>query len=147
MTQNHRPRIESIPRNCSGCRLCELVCSSQHTPGVTNPKKSRIRLEVEHRENRNVPRVCTQCPEHPCLDSCPAEAVHLHPVLKVPVVSSADCTGCRACIDACPYGFMFFDEDEGVALKCDLCAGDPECVKNCPVGALSFRRAEEEVKG
>jgi Fe-S-cluster-containing hydrogenase component 2 len=51
-------------------------------------------------------------------------------------VGKEACTGCRACVEACPYGVMFFDEDENFALKCDLCGGDPECVKNCAMGAI-----------
>ena len=137
MPQNHRPYIQSIPRNCSGCRLCELVCSSKHNPGLTNSKKARIRVEIEHRENKNQPRVCIQCPEHPCLDSCPAGAIRLHSTLEIPVIHPDGCTGCRACLQACPYGYIFFDEGANVALKCDLCEGNPECVKNCPQQAIS----------
>ncbi len=138
MNQSQGPHIKTVPRNCSGCRLCELVCSEKHHAGLTHPRKSRVRVEIEHRENKNVPRVCTQCAEHPCLDSCPAEAIGLSPSLKIPVVDAEACTGCRSCVDACPYGLMYFDEEANLALKCDLCGGDPECVKNCLEGAISF---------
>jgi anaerobic carbon-monoxide dehydrogenase iron sulfur subunit len=141
MTANHRTYIESIPQNCSGCRLCELCCSTRHNPELTNPKKSRIRIEIEHRENRNVPRVCAQCPAHPCLESCPVEAIQLHSELRIPVVDPEVCSGCRACVEACPQGTMFFDEELSLALKCDLCGGDPECVKNCPMEAIRLHPA------
>lgn len=136
MTKNSRRYIENNPKNCSGCRLCELVCSTKHNPGLTNPKKSRIRVAIEHRENKNEPRVCTQCPEHPCLEACPVEALRIHSDLGIPVVEAGACTGCRACVEACPGGFMYFDEEANAALKCDLCGGDPECVKNCPQAAI-----------
>jgi Fe-S-cluster-containing hydrogenase component 2 len=29
-----------------------------------------------------------------------------------------------------------------VALKCDLCKGDPACVKGCPYNALGFEKPE-----
>jgi carbon-monoxide dehydrogenase iron sulfur subunit len=136
MTQDHGPYIKTIPRNCSGCRLCELVCSDSHHPGLVNPRKARVRVDIEHRENKNHPRVCIQCADHPCLESCPVEAIQIDPSLKIPVVGKEACTGCRACVEACPYRVMFFDEDENFALKCDLCGGDPECVKNCAMGAI-----------
>jgi len=144
MSKKHPPRIEVIPEKCSGCRLCELVCSSKHNPGWVNSKKARIRVQIEHRENKNEPRVCRQCPEHPCLESCPTEAIRLHASLGIPVIDLEPCTGCRSCEPACPYGVIFFDKEAEVALKCDLCGGDPECVKNCPQGAILFERPAQD---
>lgn len=142
MPKDNRLFIESNPKNCSGCRLCELVCSSKHNPGLTNSKKARIRVAIEHRENKNEPRVCRQCAEHPCLESCRAGAIRLHTVLGIPVIDPEACSGCRSCVDACPFGLIFFDERANLALKCDLCGGNPECVKNCPQGAISLKRDE-----
>jgi Fe-S-cluster-containing hydrogenase component 2 len=31
---------------------------------------------------------------------------------------------------------MYAHDDCEVPLKCDMCGGDPECVKKCPKGAL-----------
>lgn len=138
MSKNNRPYIEVIPQKCSGCRLCELVCSSKHNPGWVNSKKARIRVQIEHRENKNEPRVCGQCPEQPCLESCPTEAIRLHPGLGIPFIDLHACNGCRLCQQACPYEVIYFDEESKVALKCDLCDGDPQCVKNCPQGAILF---------
>jgi Fe-S-cluster-containing hydrogenase component 2 len=36
---------------------------------------------------------------------------------------------------------MFFDPERSLALKCDLCGGDPECVKNCPQRAIVFAKS------
>jgi len=142
MGRIRRLHIKSIPQNCSGCRLCELVCSDWHNPNFTNPKKSRIQVDIEHRENKNNPRVCIQCAEYPCLEACPVEAIKIHPGLNIPTISMEECTGCQNCLDACPYGFMFFDPQQKVAIKCDLCDGNPECVQNCLQRAILLSQAD-----
>jgi Fe-S-cluster-containing hydrogenase component 2 len=38
----------------------------------------------------------------------------------------------------CPIGGINIDPVTHVANKCDLCAGDPECVKLCDPEALSY---------
>ena len=51
------------------------------------------------------------------------------------------CVGCRMCVYACPFGAMGFDADRGRPYKCDLCGGDPLCVKFCePKHWLSWMR-------
>jgi Fe-S-cluster-containing dehydrogenase component len=54
------------------------------------------------------------------------------------------CTGCRLCIEACPLGVMQFDENRGLASKCDLCVDridgklKPACVNACPSHCIYF---------
>jgi Fe-S-cluster-containing hydrogenase component 2 len=38
---------------------------------------------------------------------------------------------------------MGFHPVEKVALKCDLCGGDPQCARFCPSRALIFRSVDE----
>jgi Fe-S-cluster-containing dehydrogenase component len=49
-----------------------------------------------------------------------------------------------SCVFACPFGATFLDQQTGKVLKCDLCDGDPTCVKVCPTGALSFEEISKE---
>jgi carbon-monoxide dehydrogenase iron sulfur subunit len=137
MPESKRYFIKVKASNCSGCRTCELVCSEIHDGGVINPKQARIQVDVEHRNNVNKPRVCIQCEDQFCLKTCPEEAIKLDPELDIPVVDSEMCTGCRECVDACVYGFVFFNE-----IKCDLCGGEPECVSSCTVNALVYHKVE-----
>jgi len=39
-------------------------------------------------------------------------------------------------VDACPFGAIYVHEDYDLPIICDMCGGDPECVKKCPTGAL-----------
>ena len=50
-----------------------------------------------------------------------------------------------ACIVACPFGNMLWDDAYSCVQKCDLCGGEPRCVPFCPTGALQIveREAEE----
>ncbi len=132
------PALQTFPEKCSGCRLCELVCSTTKNSGVTNPKKSCIRIQIEHRNNQNKPNVCLQCDQPACLEACAFGAISLKGFGGIPVVDMEVCTGCAACVQACPYEAIFLDMEKKIVWKCDLCAGDPECVKNCLQRAITF---------
>jgi Fe-S-cluster-containing dehydrogenase component len=51
------------------------------------------------------------------------------------------CIGCRMCVAACPYSAI--NSLNGRIIKCDLCEGDPACVKYCSTDAIVY---EEETK-
>jgi Fe-S-cluster-containing hydrogenase component 2 len=59
------------------------------------------------------------------------------------LVNEEKCTGCGLCIPSCPIGILKVDPVTHVAIKCDLCGGDPECVKRCPEKALKYIDAEK----
>jgi len=58
------------------------------------------------------------------------------------------CNGCGWCIRACKFGAITLHPTKRVVMTCDLCDGDPECVKLCPFeGALTFATIEEVTHG
>ena len=59
------------------------------------------------------------------------------------VVDSDLCIACGMCMIACPLGGMSVDTEGGHAVKCDLCEGDPLCVKFCAYGAIEYITIEE----
>ena len=125
-------RIEVNKDVCTGCRYCEIVCSLTHE-GEVNPRKSRIRIFGDQLNGLDQPIVCDPiaCKDMPCIESCPVEAIKIDDRLSFPVIDVEACIGCKACIKACPINAIFFDEISKKALKCDLCNGDPQCVKRC----------------
>ncbi len=125
-----RKVIDIDYEKCTGCRACMLTCSLAHT-GEVRLAASAIQIASSNDEGRNVPLVCIACKERPCLDACPEDAIHLHEDLDMPMIDTERCTGCQSCLAACPYHGIFFDPVAKKAVKCDLCSGEPLCIKVC----------------
>ena len=124
---------------CTGCGICELWCSLWH-PGRIQPSGSRIRILRDHHTRSNVPQVCLQCRDRYCIAACPPKirALRLDEHSAAVLVDMEKCIGCAKCAEACPYdGIHLLAEERKVSL-CVLCAGDPQCVRHCPEGALSY---------
>ena len=127
---------------CTGCRLCELVCSVRHE-GVSNPSRSRITVVKWEAEGIYIPMTCQQCEDAPCVAVCPVKALYHDEELGRVMIDYERCIGCRTCISVCPFGGMGFDWVAKRVIKCDLCDGDPQCVRFCEVGALEYVEAEK----
>ena len=128
---------------CTGCRICELVCSVKHE-GVSNPSRSRIKVIKWESEGRYVPMSCQQCESAPCLLICPVKAISREESLNRVNVNYDVCIGCRMCVAICPFGAMGFDVLAKKVMKCDLCDGDPQCARFCDVHAVSYLDANEQ---
>lgn len=127
---------------CTACRVCELVCSFKHE-GLFSPSLSRIRVVRLHDAGVNVPIVCVNCAQPPCMEVCPTGAVYMDRDVPVVRINESECIGCRECIEACPFGAVDFNPVKEVAIMCDLCEGEPVCVANCIYGALTYREATD----
>lgn len=128
---------------CTGCRLCELVCSVKHE-GVSNPSRSRIKVVKWEAEGLYIPMSCQQCEDAPCVNVCPVKAISRDEVLSRVMVDYDVCIGCRSCVAVCPFGAMHFDVIDRKVAKCDLCDGDPQCVNFCEVKAVDYVDADRE---
>lgn len=126
-----RVEIKAIPHKCSGCRLCEFICSLTHED-VHSPWNAR--LHVEQLKDGYEPLVCTLCKL--CLKACQEGALEINPTLGYIQLHREKCVGCKECVNACPLNIIKFDEKGGIPLVCDMCEGDPQCVKWCPSEAL-----------
>ena len=136
-------RLTVIPEQCSGCRLCELVCAIKHY-GVNNPKKSAVRVicTYPHPVVR-MPVVCSQCKTPACGQVCPVDAIkHVNGIVEL---DTNACIACYKCVEACPFGALYAHEDCEFPIKCDMCGGKPACVEACPKAAL--RLIPEDVLG
>lgn len=122
---------------CTGCRICENVCSIRFEKKF-NPRRSRIQVVKLYPGLIDIPVVCAQCVNPPCLKACPTSAIRKDEVTKTVLVDEEKCIGCGKCVEVCPRGAITIHPERGVAIKCDLCNGDPLCVKYCPTHAILF---------
>lgn len=114
---------------CSGCRRCELACSMHHE-GWMWPEASRVRVFMPF-PGLEVPHLCSQCQDYPCIESCKFDALSVDEDTDAVIVDREACTSCGLCIKACPGTVPFLHPKDNKATICDLCDGDPECVKVC----------------
>ena len=118
-------RIKVDKKKCSGCHLCEMVCSLCHL-GAINAEKSAIRIQKDDLDTSvNRPIVCRQCKEMTCLDG---ENVAEGKEKKRFIWNKS-----RA--ESCPFNALTVFGEK--AYHCDLCGGKPQCIKVCTPGALS----------
>lgn len=133
--------IEVIPDNCRGCRLCEMACSFRHEKECSTTK-SRIKVLKDSEWAFDCPLLCIQCAEAPCIKSCPSGALSRDEATGLVGVDAEACNGCGDCISACPIHASALDEEKGIIFKCELCGGDPECVKWCAHGTITLKEVD-----
>jgi len=122
-------KIAAAEERCSGCRVCQLVCSLTLFR-ETNPGKAAIRVKGEFPEpGRYWITFCDQCGK--CAEVCPVEAITADG--GVYRIDRDSCTGCGLCVDTCPKGAMFTLAGEDSPFKCELCGA---CLEYCPRSAV-----------
>jgi Fe-S-cluster-containing hydrogenase component 2 len=123
---------------CSGCRKCEIACSLFHEKRIW-PEASRIRVFMLA-PGIEFPHFCAQCEDYPCVQACPVNALSVSKETGAVIVDSGVCIGCGKCIEACPGRIPHMHPRENRVLICDLCGGDPQCVKVCQEGLWNVLR-------
>jgi Fe-S-cluster-containing dehydrogenase component len=131
---------------CVGCMDCVVACKTENTvPEGFN--RDWIAYDTTgtfpdlHMENRT--ERCNHCDTPPCVSCCPCGASHVHERSGVVLVHQDKCSGCKACIAACPYDARFI-HPEGYADKCTFCIHrveqglEPACVAVCPTRCMYF---------
>ncbi len=140
MEQAHILNLQINAAKCTACKACELACSFTKE-GAFAPSLARIRVMQLHDLGMNVPVVCVNCAQAPCIPACPTGAVFRDANVPVVRIKEEECIGCGACVEACPFGAVDMNAERAVAVICDLCDGKPVCVDHCMYGALGFDQA------
>ncbi|UCE36642.1 MAG: 4Fe-4S dicluster domain-containing protein [Thermoplasmata archaeon] len=138
------PKLTFNSENCTGCRACELACSFYHEE-VFSPSKSRIRVVRIDEEGIDVPVGCEHCDSAVCMLVCPVKAISEDKKTNAVILNPDACIGCKQCLAVCPFGAIHYDEDNRKFYKCDLCSGEPECVKWCETKAITYSDKLDEL--
>ncbi len=134
--------INHLSYVCAGCRICEIVCTLSHE-GKIQPSLARniVHKDIQAGDLTHV-LYCQQCDDPQCLKACPTGALHVDSETCARVIDQDVCIGCQTCLNACIYAQggqgesrIKFNPETNTCFKCDLCGGDPQCVKYCPIGA------------
>ncbi len=145
---------------CAGCYMHQIACKDEHCANDWTPYAKpqpetgqfwcktieQIRGTVPKVKLAYYPQLCMHCDNPTCLTACTPKAISKRPDGLV-LIDPAKCTGCKLCMDACPYHSIYYNEALHIAQKCTGCAHlldrgwpikEPRCVDACPNEALKF---------
>ncbi|WP_456432826.1 4Fe-4S dicluster domain-containing protein [Thermosulfuriphilus sp.] len=155
---------------CVGCHACALACRAEWQVPVPYRRNWLKRLGPEKTpygiSYTFYPGLCNHCDAPACITVCPVEpeekefhcprsgkttkmavkATYKEPFTGIVLIDKERCIGCGACVEACPYGARYLNEelDEPKADKCTFClerirhGEPPACVKTCIADARIF---------
>ncbi len=125
-------RIRIDKQKCTGCGLCENICSLFHN-GLINKKMSAVRIRMDVLgDSVHKPEICLQCTNMKCLEGEMLTKEEQFAEKKKFIWNNIQR------VFSCPFNGCFFYD--GKVYRCDLCGGDPQCVKVCTTTALTITK-------
>jgi len=143
---------------CSGCLCCQISCKDEHCDNdwspyaKPQPDTGQFWIKIKDTVRGQVPKVmisyvahmCQHCDNPACEKVCDQGAFQRREDGLL-LLDPAVCTGCFACVEACPYDAIYANEDLAIAQKCTGCAHlldngweVPRCVDSCSHEAIRF---------
>lgn len=147
---------------CHNCRNCYVACKDEHVgnafPGYAAPQprhghdwiaiSTRERGEAPMVDVAHLPTMCNQCENAPCVAASPDGAVYQRPD-GIVIIDPVKARGRREIVGSCPYGAIWWNEEEQLPQKwifdahlIDRGWKEPRCVQACPTGAMSSAKLD-----
>ncbi len=127
---------------CSGCRLCEMICSFSHE-NAFGSSISSITVIKEDIVGMDLPIVCWHCTPCNAMENCSAEALERGEEGLI-FVNEEKCVGCEKCLETCIIGALRLHPERNTPLICDQCGSRPLCIEKCPTKALTYVETEKQ---
>ena len=143
---------------CDGCGSCWIACKDEyclndHLPySLATPMMGQtwLRLnEVEQGENWKIkmdyiPEFCQHCENPVCAEGAPEGAVYRRED-GIVIIDPVKAKGVKSIAEKCPYGVVYWNEEQQIAQKCTMCVHMLEngekttrCTESCPTQAIFF---------
>ena len=150
-------------KKCVGCYNCFLACKDEHIgnnhEGYSRPQPSHghqwIDIDVVERgqapmiDLTYVPKMCNHCDNAPCM-KVGGDAVEKRSD-GIVIINPEKAEGRKDIVEACPYGAIFWNEEEQIpqswyfdAHLLDRGWKEPRCVQSCATGALTSHKISDK---
>jgi len=146
-------------RYCTGCYNCQIACKDEHVGNEFLPiakpqptfghfwagiKEVERVLAPSHIQVVYIPTPCQHCDDPACMKAAKNEAIYKRPD-GIVIIDPEKAKDQKELVEACPYGSIYWNEEEGIPQKCTFCAHllddgwrEPRCVQSCPVSCMYF---------
>ena len=151
---------------CHDCNNCFIACKDEHVDNDwapytgPQPRHGHRWMNILRLERGQYPRIDVTYLPLPCQHCSDAACINLNPdcVYRredgTVQIDAEKAKGNKVLVDSCPYGAIYWNDEEDVAQKCTMCehileggqwdVSMPRCVHSCPTGALEFFRVEPD---
>lgn len=126
---------------CIGCRTCEFACKNEKNRKDTARRKV-VSLSLDGGNLfGHLSIACNHCQNPACMTVCPNACIKKTRE-GIVLLDASHCSGCKLCVNACPFQAITITPGTGKADKCDFCIDrqrrgeQPACVSACIVEAI-----------
>jgi len=148
---------------CHDCNNCFIACKDEYVENdwlpysKAQPRHGPRWMNIERKERGQFPRIDCAFLPMPCQHCNDAACVKANPGCVsrrddgIVLIDPVKAKGNSDVAGSCPYGAIYWNEEEDIPQKCTMCAhlldngwDMPRCAHSCPTGAIQFYTVEKE---